>query len=326
LEVEQRAATLSNVTYLGEISEKDKVQLVEISYLNILLSRMEALGLAQLEFMYRGVPIITSGIGGQSWIVENGREGIHVNGADDTEGAARAVVELVDNASKRDKLSINAKKKSEPFTLTELIQKLNSSISREMEKETGLADLPSEVRDTLEEPEVILQTYSHGTRKVAATTKRVFIQTGRLSRSTIEIPYSKITSIQHRNQYNWKVLLIGAILSLLMFTQHYVSPIISRTITSKITSTLTNLSPPILNMNWPYILSTIWILPIFVAVIIFLTTGRSGYGLQGATQKPVYLPRPFKDTITFIRDMQKGNQPNTKVDAMPDSIEEQAAE
>src|SRR5208283_1584568 len=37
-EVEQRAAMLSNVTYLGEISEKEKVQLVEISYLNILLS------------------------------------------------------------------------------------------------------------------------------------------------------------------------------------------------------------------------------------------------------------------------------------------------
>ena len=324
-EVKQRAATLSNVTYLGEISEKEKVQLIEISYLNILLSRMEALGLAQLEFMFRGVPIITSGIGGQSWIIDNGKEGIHVNGPDDTEGAARAIVELVDNGSKRNKLSINAKKKAEPFTLTELIQKLDSSISKEMEKETGLADLPSEVRVTLEEPEVILRTYSHGTRKVAATTKRLFIQTGRLSRNTIEIPHTKITSIQHSRQYSWKVLLIGAILSLLMFTQHYVSPIISRTITSKITSTLTNLSPPILNMNWPYILSTIWILPIFVAVVIFLTTGRTGYGLQGATQKPVYLPRPFKDAIMFIRDMQKGDQSDAKVD-VPDSIEEQAVE
>jgi len=324
-EVKQRAATLSNVTYLGEISEKEKVQLVELSYLNILLSRMEALGLTQLEFMFRGVPIITSGTGGQSWIVENGKEGIHVKGADDTEGAARAIVELVDNGAKRNKLSVNAKKKAEPFTLTELIEKLNSSISKEMEKETGLAELPSEVRDTLEEPEVILRTYSHGTQRVAATTKRVFIQTGRLSRNTIEIPYSKITSIQHTSKYSWKVLLIGAAISVLMFTQHYVSPIISRTITSKITSTLTTISPPILNMNWPYILSTIWILPIFLAVIIFLTTGRTGYGLEGATQKPIYLPRPFRDAITFIRDMQKGNQPTNAVD-VPDSVEEQAAE
>ena len=78
-------------------------------------------------------------------------------------------------------------------------------------------------------------------------------------------------------------------------------------------------------MNWPYIFSTIWILPIFVAVIIFLTTGRTGYGLQGATQKSVYLPRPFRDAITFIRDMQKGNQPTNALD-VPDSVEEQAVE
>ena len=314
LEVKQRVAALSNVTYLGEISEKEKIQLIGISYLNILLSKMEALGLAQLEFMYRGVPVITSGIGGQSWIVENGKEGIHVNGADDTEGAARAVVELVDNGSKHDKLSANAKKKADPFTLTRLIQYLNSSISNEIEKEIGFNDLPTEVRDTLEEPEVVMRTYSHGTRKVVATTKRVFIQTGRLSRNTIEIPYSGITSIQHRRQYSWKILLTGAILSLLMFTQHYVSPIISRTVTSKITSTLTNLSLPFLKMELPYILSTIWILPIFMAVITFLITGRTGYGLQGATQNPIYLPRQFKDTITFIRDMQQGNQPNAKAD------------
>ena len=73
-DVKRRAAELLNVAYLGEISEKEKVQLIEISYLNILLSRMEALGLAQLEFMSGGVPVITSGVGGQSWIVKDGRE------------------------------------------------------------------------------------------------------------------------------------------------------------------------------------------------------------------------------------------------------------
>lgn len=78
-------------------------------------------------------------------------------------------------------------------------------------------------------------------------------------------------------------------------------------------------------MELLYVLSTIWILPIFVAVIIFLTTGRTGYGLQGATQKTIYLPRPFKDAITFIRDMQRGNSPNPKTD-VPVSVEEQAVE
>jgi glycosyltransferase involved in cell wall biosynthesis len=320
--VKKRAATLPNVTYLGEISEKQKVQLIEISYLNILLSRMEALGLTQLEFMFRGVPVITSGIGGQSWIVENGKEGIHVKGADDTKGAARAIVELVDDSAKHNKLSINAKRKAGPFTLTKLTQDLNSSISKEMEKETGLICLPSEVRATLEEPEVVIQTYSHGTRKVVATNKRLFIQSGRLSRNTIEIPYSQITSIRHSRQYSWKTLIVGTILSMLIFTQHYVSPIISRTITSRVTSTLANIAP-LLRMELPAILSLIWVLPVFVAVIMFLTTGRSGYILEGATQKPVYLPRPFKDAVMFIRSMQKGNQSTMNV---TDSLTEPAAE
>lgn len=51
-DVRLEAESLPNVSYLGEISEKEKVQLIKISYLNILLSRMEALGLSQLEFMF----------------------------------------------------------------------------------------------------------------------------------------------------------------------------------------------------------------------------------------------------------------------------------
>jgi glycosyltransferase involved in cell wall biosynthesis len=98
-QVRQRATNLLNVTYLGEISEKEKVQLIELSYLNILLSKMEALGLAQLEFMFRGVPVITSAVGGQSWIVRNRLEGIHVKGYNDVEGTTHAIMELVDDHS-----------------------------------------------------------------------------------------------------------------------------------------------------------------------------------------------------------------------------------
>ena len=77
--VRKDAEGLPNVKYIGELGEKTKVQLIQNSYLNIILSRMEALGLTQLEFMFEGVPIITSGVGGQSWIVRNGQEGIQVN-------------------------------------------------------------------------------------------------------------------------------------------------------------------------------------------------------------------------------------------------------
>ena len=93
------ANSLPNVTYLGEVSEQEKMVLIKASYINILLSQLEALGLAQIEFMYLGVPIVTSAVGGQAWLIRNEVEGIHVDGPDDTEGAASAITRLVDNST-----------------------------------------------------------------------------------------------------------------------------------------------------------------------------------------------------------------------------------
>src|SRR3990172_2680513 len=72
------AKRLPNVSYLGELNEQEKVQLIKASYLNILLSQLEALGLTQMEFMYFGVPVITSGVSGQGWLIRDEIEGIHV--------------------------------------------------------------------------------------------------------------------------------------------------------------------------------------------------------------------------------------------------------
>ena len=212
-QVMERAKGLVNVTYLGEIGEKEKVQLIEASYLNILLSRMEALGLTQLEFMFRGVPVITSGVGGQSWIVRNGQEGVHVKGPSDVEGAANTIMELVEDNSRWEKYSANARKRAGEFTLTKLIGNLDQALTKEIQKESGLTKLPKEVRSTLSEPEVVARTWSHGSQKLVATNKRVFIQQGRLSRSTTEIPYSNVSSIEHIRRYSWRTLVVGAALS-----------------------------------------------------------------------------------------------------------------
>lgn len=318
-EVEQKAAELPNVTLLNEIGEKEKWQLIKISYLNILLSRMEALGLAQLEFMFRGAPIITSGVGGQAWIVRNRREGILVGGPDDVEGAANAVVELVDNTSEWNELSARAKDRASEFTLSKLIQKLDAAITKEIERETGMAELPPEVRSTLLEPEVVVHTWTRGTRKLVATDRRVFIQEGRLSKSTLEMPYSSITSIEHIRRYAWRTLVIGAALSILMFIHHYVSPIISRTLTSKLDLILISLIPAI-GSELPQILATIWTVPITVALLLFLIRARKGFALHGVRLDPTYLPQSFGEAIKYIREMQGRIQPkksnNTNINAL----------
>ncbi|WP_455283772.1 glycosyltransferase [[Eubacterium] cellulosolvens] len=306
-EVKQRAYELPNVTYLGELGERERTQLIRLSYLNILLSRMEALGIAQLEFMFQGVPVITSGVGGQSWIVRNGQEGIHVRGPGDIEGAARAVVELVDDSSKRQRYSDKARERASDFAFTKLIKKLDQAITNEIESESGLAKLPSEVRCTLSEPEMVGRTWSHGAKKLAATNKRLFIQRGLLSRSTLEIPYSSINSIEHIRRYPWATLIIGGGLSSAMFIQHYVSPIISRTLTSELILFLTSMLPGT-KVELSQLLAHLWLVPISIALILFLIGARKGYALHGARLSPIYLPQSFSEAVQYIRESQDQHQ------------------
>jgi hypothetical protein len=301
--VKKKAGGLSNVKYLGEISEKEKVQLIQNSFLNIILSKMEALGLTQLEFMFEGVPVITSGVGGQSWIVKDDEEGIHVKGPDDVEGAANAVAALADDRSKWRKLSANAKQKASKYTLSKLMRSLDDAITSEMEKETGLSTLPTEVRSTISQPEYVVHTWSHGTMKIAATERRIFVQRGRFSRDTLEIPYSSINSIEHVRRHRWKALLTGGLLSLLVFIQHYVTPIISRTLTSRLTILASGLMR-IGGINIEAAIRLLCLVPISIGVIVFLIGMRQGYALNGATIAPVFLPPSFSQAVQYVREMQ----------------------
>jgi hypothetical protein len=313
--VRKKAEGLTNVKYTGELSEKAKVQLIQNSYLNIILSRMEALGLTQLEFMFEGVPVITSGVGGQSWIVRNGEEGIQVKGPDDIDGAVNAVTQLADDKSKWQKLSSNAKERASKYTLTNLMGQLDSAITKEIENETGTSTLPSEVRSTISEPEYVVRTWSHGTLKVAVTERRMFIQRGRLSRSTLELSYSSIHSIEHVRQYRWKALLTGGILSAFLVIQHYVSPIISRTLTSSLVVLASSLVPNA-GTRVETAVGLLWVVPISLAAILFLIGARKGYALHGATLDPIYLPPSFGEAVQYIREQQsrpldnRGNAPN----------------
>src|SRR5271155_2884574 len=86
--LKEAASKLPNVSVLGSISDEEKAALIRTSLANITMSRSEALGIAQLEFMSAGVPVITSGVGGQSWIVGNGANGLVLGGPEDASGAA----------------------------------------------------------------------------------------------------------------------------------------------------------------------------------------------------------------------------------------------
>jgi glycosyltransferase involved in cell wall biosynthesis len=119
-----RAKRLPNVSVIGEVSEDEKISLMRDSYLNITLSRLEALGLAQLEFMSYGVPVVTSGVGGQSWIVKTGETGVVLDGPEDLAGAAAAIEALVKDPLLRDRLGESARVFSSKFYMRTLVKNL----------------------------------------------------------------------------------------------------------------------------------------------------------------------------------------------------------
>lgn len=304
----EAASSLPNVTYLGEVSEQEKVLLIKASYLNILLSQLEALGLTQLEFMYSGVPVITSAVGGQAWLVRNEAEGIHVNGPDDIEGSVAAITRLVDNSTLWNTLSANARERAMSLTISMLTAELDEAITKELIKERGLTTMPSEVRATLAEPENVLKSWSSGSWGVIATGQRLFIKRGVISRKVTEIPYANISSIEYTRRYSWKTLVIGSAISLLLFIEPFLRPIFSRAFILRFEELMRFLFPetflqsPVLEV----FLDFMPMLPFLIAVIAFTVQARTGFTLRGPGIDALYLPRKFREAIAFIRNIQNG--------------------
>ncbi len=123
-DVLEEAKDLDNVTLTGELSHEDKIKLIKESYVNIIMSRMEALGLTQIEFMYGGVPVITSGVYGQKWVIRHSLDGYHVNGPEDIDTAAKYIEYLLDHPEERERLSKNARERARDFLLSRTTRQL----------------------------------------------------------------------------------------------------------------------------------------------------------------------------------------------------------
>jgi D-inositol-3-phosphate glycosyltransferase len=315
----QESKGMPNVTYLGEINEQEKVLLIKASYINIILSRLEALGLTQIEFMYNGVPVVTSGVGGQKWLIHNGVEGLHVSGPEDIEGAAVAIRKLVDNPGLWRELSENAKKRTIGLAMSNLTADLDQALTAELIKERGLIEIPSEARSTLSSPENVLKSWSSGSWGVIATEKRLFIRRGFLSRKVTEIPVKNISSIEYMRRYSWKTLVLGAAISVFLFVLPFFSQIFSRSFVAGLDELVRSILPqsflqsPILGA----FINFLSLLPFLIAVVIFSVQARTGYTLRGPGIEALYLPRKFREAIAFIRSKQNGGSGEKEVGTSP---------
>jgi len=307
--VKESASLLPNVTYLGEIDNKEKILLIKASYINILMSRLESLGLTQLEFMYSGIPVVTSGVGGQSWLVRNGREGIHTEGPDDTAGGAKAILNLVNDHEMWNRLSVNAKEKATNLASSKIIAELDEAITKEMIKESGLKHIPTEARQTLAEPEHILKTWSAGSWGAVATDRRLFVKHGRFSRKVAEIPYTSIAYIEHTRRYPWKILLVGLLPTLILSLEPLWRAILKHTFISAIEELLSSITTAIPQFTSPQTVMIVFALvPFLIGLGAFALQAKIDFNLYGSGIKPVCLPHRFSEVVTFIRKIQDKQQ------------------
>ncbi len=303
--VRQESKRLSNVTYLGELDDKEKILLIKSSYINVLLSQLEALGLTQIEFMYNGVPVVTSAVGGQSWLVRNNREGIHVGGHEDTKGAANAVAQLVDNYDLWSRLSANAKVRARNMTCSRSIRRLDDAITEEMMKENGLVQIPLEARETLIEPEIVLKTWSAGSWGVVATDKRLFVRQGRFSRKVTEIPYMNIAYIEHVKRYPWKILLAGFLPTLVFSLSPVWYNVLKSSLVSALEGLLSNVVAIVPQLAGPQTLQILLsATSMATGLMLFAFKSRTGSNLCSPGTKPLYLPHVLGGVVTFIREIQ----------------------
>jgi glycosyltransferase involved in cell wall biosynthesis len=305
-QLKTESSRLPNVSYLGEIDDKDKTLLIKSSYLNVLLSQLEALGLAQLEFMYFGIPVVTSAVGGQSWLIHNGKEGVHAAGPDDIEGAAKAIVGLVDNPELWNRLSLNARERARDLASPKILADLDEALTREVIKESGLKHIPQEARETLIEPENVLKTWSAGGWRAVATERRLFVKRGFLSIKVTEIPYGHISYIEHARRFPWRVLAAGFVPALIILLDPLWRAVLQASFVSVIERWVNSIVLAIPQLgSVGNLMSVVAVAPMFVALGVFIIQSGSGFNLHGSQTRPIYLPRRFGEVISFIRSIQE---------------------
>ena len=107
-EIERRIETLSEsqkrrIINIGSFEEKDKASLFDAFDVFALPSKEESFGIAYLEAWACGKPVLGARMGATRCVINDGVDGLLVD-PDDAEDIARAIVELLSDRDKREKM------------------------------------------------------------------------------------------------------------------------------------------------------------------------------------------------------------------------------
>ena len=281
--VREEAMKLPNVSVLGSISDLDKSALIKVSSINLIMSRSEALGITQLEFMSNGVPVVSSGAGGQQWVVKNGKNGIIVDGPDDIAGAAAAIVKLVDNESLRKTLGKNAVHGARDFSMT----RLTDALAKRLEALTRNRSDDDRLRRSMTNDEQALEAMISGKLKAIVTNKRLLVKDDHDGGETISIPLHDVRKITRQKRFLWNTLAAGASASLVLWLFTVMPPV---------RSYVDGLMPASIA---EVVLLLIPIVPVALALPRFVLGIRDGYSIRSGDGL-VFLPKQFLPLLKLV--------------------------
>jgi glycosyltransferase involved in cell wall biosynthesis len=105
-------AGIDDCIWLGWVSGKQKEELLKLAGVFVLPSYGEGQSIAILEAMGAGIPVVTTEVGGNSFLIESGKSGILV-APKDTNAFYRGMKRLVEDADFRASLANEARKRVE---------------------------------------------------------------------------------------------------------------------------------------------------------------------------------------------------------------------
>ena len=282
---------------LGSISDEEKAALIRTSMVNITMSRSESLGIAQLEFMSAGVPVITSGVGGQSWIVGDGSNGMVLDGPEDVKGAAEAINEAGGSSADYNASWGRSRAAPPPRTRSPGWSTLSRRVSRKRcesitDDTPALQNMPGDER--------IIEAWAHKGKKVAATSKRLIVRSAKGGKGVTSILYEDIAAIELHSEAPWALLGIGALATVALLAQKILGLRLLSALAPEISSALSVFGASAVTET---LIALLPFFPVFLAVGAFLRAVNSGYLVQYGPSRSLFLPNRFAKALRLADKM-----------------------
>ena len=284
--VREEAGKVPNVLMLGAISEEEKASLIRASWMNIIMSRSEALGITQLEFMSNGVPVVSSGAGGQQWVVRDRRDGVLLDGPDDVAGAARVISKLLDDGREQRKMGRSARRRAESYSMSRLVH----SLSHRLERLTQERSDEESLRRGIPQEERVLEAMVSGQLRVVVTNRRLIVKKEEGGEAEpVSLPLVEIDQVTARTRYPWYVLVAGAAASAGLLAAVLVPSPLDRLIAQAAPSSLVS----------ELVRSALPVAPIAASLALFFRFRRRGYSVH-ANRDLVFLPEEFLRLLKLV--------------------------